>query len=296
MRKLLAEYLSGITRKYIKTFFILCKTIIGLAKWNDFFNRWELVRINSRLRLFKTLYLNLRTLPIKQALRIPVLVYGKTSLISLKGKILIPKTNQYGLLQIGITDPVRSLDATNLIQIDGELHIAQGTVFRQGIKLGVLQNSLLKLDENVYIGDNNTIISAKSIVFGKNTRVGNNTTLMDTDFHYMINVKDRTVRNNKVGIEIGEANWIGSWCTIKKGTKTPKYTTVAGPYSMLSKDYTKTINEYCIIGGSPAKILAEGYRRINRINSENEITKHYRASSVLFQLADDIEIKTFCVD
>jgi acetyltransferase-like isoleucine patch superfamily enzyme len=294
MINLFKELFSDFLRKYIKTLILFFSSIIGLMKWSDFFARWELVRRSSRLKLIQTVYINFRTLPFKEAIKIPVLIYGKTKFISLKGNILFSTNVCYGMLIIGDCDPIRSYDSVNLIDLEGDLMVDIGNVLRQGIKLRVAQNGKIVLNKNVFISDNNTIISNKLILFGANTRVGNNVTFMDTDFHYMVNVNTREIKNNVNSIIIGESNWIGGWCTIKKGTVTPKGTILAGPYSMMSKDYTKLIQENSIIGGSPAKLLVEGFRRISSLKSETLVGNYYASNSEMFTLDSNIEIEGFC--
>jgi acetyltransferase-like isoleucine patch superfamily enzyme len=201
---------------------------------------------------------------------------------------------RYGVLKIGVMDPIRSYGDINVISMKGLLYVFSKTVLRQGIRLQIGEHAKVTLEENVYIGDNNTIIAGKTIRIGKNTRVANNVVFMDTDIHYMINVYNREVKDNIGTIEIGEGNWIGSWCTIKKGTKTPDYTVVAGPYSMLSKDYTKIVNKYSVIGGCPAKLITEGFRRINNHESEKMLSEYYLLADNIFTLNETIDINYFC--
>jgi acetyltransferase-like isoleucine patch superfamily enzyme len=296
MKNLFREYFFLFFRKYIKTVVLFFYSIIGLMKWRDFFSRWELIRRSSRLKVGQTIYINFRTLPFNKAIQIPILIYGKTTFISLKGNIHNNCKTHYGMLKIGVCDPIRSYDSANLIDIEGNLLIDSGTVLRQGIKLRIAAKSNVVLQKNVYIGDNNTIIANELIHFGANTRVGNNTTFMDNDFHFMVNMNTREIKNNVKAIIIGENNWIGGWSTVKKGTKTPTGTIIAGPYSMVSKDYGKLIKDYSIIGGSPAKLLAEGYRRVNSIASETNIYAHYALSnSEIYSLDTDTDIEHFCI-
>lgn len=63
-------------------------------------------------------------------------------------------------------------------------------------------------------------------------------------------------------VVLGDYNWIGNKTTIKKGVKTPNHTTVAGSYSLLTSDYTKSIPEYSVIGGIPAKLIVSKTSRV----------------------------------
>ncbi|MCF0178478.1 MAG: hypothetical protein HUJ90_07600 [Bacteroidales bacterium] len=79
---------------------------------------------------------------------------------------------------------------------------------------------------------------------------------------------------------------------IKKGTVLPTGTILAGPFSMVSKDYSKTVPEYSIIGGSPAKLIGSGYRRVNNAESQVMLDKYYDENSEVFVFKGDID--NFC--
>jgi hypothetical protein len=93
---------------------------------------------------------------------------------------------------------------------------------------------------------------------------------------------------------IGEQNWNGSYCMIKKGTKTPKGIIIAGPYSMTNKDYTAIIHEYSLIAGAPAKLLAQDIRRVNNIESEALLNKYFRENTEPFSVHNN-QIDGFCL-
>ena len=52
---------------------------------------WRMEKFFSRTRIrwFKTLYINFRTLPFSQAIRLPIWIYGPVKLYCLSGKIKI---------------------------------------------------------------------------------------------------------------------------------------------------------------------------------------------------------------
>lgn len=258
---------------------------------NSLIYHWHAPHVNW----IKTLFFNFMTLPFKEAMRLPVVIYGPCSIGSIMGQVKLKSTVHYGMLKIGLSDQVRSRHSKSYISIDGILEIDEDTTLRKGIHLQIRENGILRLCKSAYIGDNNTIITECFIEIGHSVRIGNNTTFMDTDFHYIINTKNREVKYNKKPIVIGENCWIGGWCTIKKGTKLPKGTIVAGPYSMTSKDYTNKIAECSLIAGSPAKVLVEGMRRINNKQSDKEIVKYYKDNEGIFVLQQDRNLDDFCM-
>lgn len=249
----------------------------------------------NRINWFKTLYINLCLVEIKHAFKFPILVYGNCTLYNCKGKVCFKTDVRRGLLNIGLTDPVRSFNSKSFLDINGNLIIGKNVTLRRGINLQILHGAKVVLNDFTYIGDNCTIIARKNIQIGYGTRVGNNTTFMDTDFHFIINTATKEVKNNVKEIEIGDYNWIGGNCIIKKGTKTPKGTILAGPFSMIGKDYTERIPEYSIIAGSPAKLLCSNFRRINNDVVEREMWREFEKGIEVFRFNNNTSIDDICL-
>lgn len=261
----------------------------------DLINKFLGATCRSRVNVPKTLLINFMTQGFFKAIHFPILIYGPCKIQKLSGRIIIPVDNngkiKMGRLKIGICDPLRSIHNKSYICIIGNLIVGQEVVIRRGISLSVWGN--LVVDDNVYIGDNCTIIATDSINIGKGVRVANNSTFMDTDFHYLIDLKTRKVRCNHAPIEIGDNCWIGGNCVIKKGSKLPQGTILAGPFSMVSKDYTSRIPEFSVIAGSPAKFLRDGLRRVNNYKSDIAITKDLNEKGE-FVLDKNVDINDFC--
>ena len=247
------------------------------------------------LNRFVTLYVNIRTLPLKDALKFPILIYGKCYAVNLKGSIIFKSKIEKGLLIIGRTDPVRSFDGSSILNIIGDIVIENRAEFRRGFHLQVNPGATFEIGDEVVIGDNTTVICTKSIRLGKYTRIGNNCTFMDTDFHYIVNTTSKAVRTTFKSIQIGENNWIAGYNVVKKGAITPKGTIVAGPYSMIGKDYTSKIGEYCIIGGSPAKLIAENYRRINNSLWQEKLHKYFKEKTEPYFFPEGTDLDKVCV-
>lgn len=253
-----------------------------------FHNRQEFNKINW----FKTLEINFFLFPFSIAIKFPILIYGKCKLGVLNGTVKFNEIPKKGMLKIGITDPFRSIESTSFVQIQGTIELGSQVVLRRGLHLVVLGK--LSLGNHVYVGDNNAIYVKNNIIIGRGTRIGNNTTIMDTDFHYIVNTMENSIKDNNAPIEIGEQNWIGGNCTIKKGTRTPKGTIIAGPYSMVGKDYTSLIKEYSLMAGSPAKLLIENVRRVNNTESEKVLYEHFKKTTEQYIIPHD-KIETFCL-
>ena len=249
---------------------------------------------SKRLNLFSTLYVNFSQFRFKEAIKTPVLIYGKCKIVSLKGKISFEMPCKKGLLVIGRTDPVRSLDCVSVLNIKGTLKLKGKVEIRRGIHAQIDKDAELALGENAFLGDCITLICKKNISIGKNSCIGNNCTLMDTDFHYMVNLKSKSVHNATLPIEIGDNCWIAGYNVVKKGAKLPEGTIVAGPYSMVGKDYSTIIEHYSIIGGCPAKLIREGYRRIFNNKVQKMLHEHFSSSEDSFVFSDDVNLDLIC--
>lgn len=249
----------------------------------------------NRLNITKTILINFLYLPFIQAIKLPILIYGGCRISLFQGgRIKIKDKIRYGMLIIGESDPVRSCFNKSFINIAGTLVVGDKVTLRRGINLSIFHGACLNMGSATYIGDNNTIICADSITISPYTRCGNNTQWMDSDFHYIINTQSRVIKKNTKPIIIGENNWIGAWCVIKKGTQTPKGTILAGPYSMIGKDYCKLIDPYTLIAGAPAKELVKNIRRVQNLNSEAELSKYFEKGETQFILPNDVDIDLFC--
>jgi acetyltransferase-like isoleucine patch superfamily enzyme len=85
----------------------------------------------------------------------------------------------------------------------------------------------------------------KKIIIGQNVRCGNNTMIMDTDWHW---TDPRTGPNAPV--EIGDNVWLGINVTVTKGVTIGENTLVAA-----GSIVTKSLPANVIAGGIPAKVI-----------------------------------------
>lgn len=250
----------------------------------------------SKINWLKTIYVNFMMFPFRTAIKLPLIIYGPCKIGPLKGKISINGLVQRGLISIGASDPIRSCGNISYLEIFGNVEFEGFAYFQRGIRLSIKENANVYFGDNVFFGDNCTIVSFYKICIEKNTRIGNNVTIMDTDFHFVINVLDRNVKSNQKEIHIGKNNWIAGWTVVKKGAKTPEGTIVAGPFSMIGKNYIDKIPAYSLIGGSPAKLLAENVRRVNNSNSQIKLAEFFKDDkNAVYHLSEEINLNDFCV-
>lgn len=234
-----------------------------------FFNileeKWNMPSIN----LLKTIYINFRCLDISKALRMPIFVYQNTQLISLRGRVEFKGAVSPKLIKMGWDYRYRSNGKTR-IRIDGVLIFEGKCTIGAGSNIAVFHNAVLSIGSDTGIWENCLIYCMKRISLGKSVCITFQTSIMDSDFHYMINNESRTISPRSKPIIIGNYVWIGNRANIKKGTVLPDYTTIASSNTLLSKDYTD-IPPYSILGGIPAKVISHGLIRV--WNNEVERTR-----------------------
>lgn len=210
------------------------------------------------------LYFNFKMLPLKQAIRLPFDFCHKVKFKRLSGKIIIDEsTISRAMIRIGahgsdmFDGTFTILDIAGTLLIKGE-NISIGT----GSLLRIEPNGVVELNVGVVIGAKNIVLCEQHIYIGEQTISSWNCQLMDTDTHSIINIDSGDVLPRSHPIKIGRHCWIGNNVLVNKGTILPNDTIVAS-YSLCNKDYGNMIPENSIIGGIPAKKLAENKRRNN---------------------------------
>ena len=232
-----------------------------------------------RLRLLKTGYVNLRCLPIRQAIHLPIKIYGRFAIHAL-GEIRIESPRivsgmiKFGKFNNKSARPTRVANHGTII-FKGHVDIWEGVLLELGF------GARLEIGDDVILGENLNIMLRKSCTIGDHCRIAFDTQIMDSDFHYMVNMETGVIKDCSAPVEIGSYNWIGNKTTIKKGTKTPDYTIVAGSNSLLSKDYKELGGglSYIVLAGCPAKIIGSGVRRIFNFEWEHILAEHFKKTS-----------------
>ena len=201
--------------------------------------------------LHKSIYVNFRVLPFKDAIKLPIIVSRKTKLSSLSGRVILDK-NKTGIIRIGFGN-VRLIDFAyerSILHLEGTIHFRGKCKIGKASKIEVGACGYLDIGENFTISAKSKIICHKSIKIGKDSTFAWDSLIMDTDYHDIYNDNEECINADKE-ILIGEKVWIGTRSTILKGSVIPDHSIVAAN-SLVAKMYD---DEYCILAGNPAKIV-----------------------------------------
>lgn len=249
---------------------------------------------HHRLSLSKTLYFNFKSLPFKQAIRLPVFIYHGTSIYNI-GKIEINSTDIFqGMIQWGKLG-YKSVGKGKIanfgkIEFSGPVFFGGGCIIENAGKMTFMGDT--------QIGEGTMMLIRDYLEIGRYTRIGFLSFFMDSDDHYTVNMVTGKVARNKAPIVIGKYNWIANKTVVKKNTITPDYTIVASSNTLLSKDYTEN-GPFCVLGGVPAKVIAKGIRRIYNFKAEAELNEYFKAhpeaKSVSIDKTED-ELNRYCLE
>ena len=242
---------------------------------NKFFSKIEHFCYSSKINPFATLYINFRCLPFRLACKLPIFIYGRITFQSLSGIISIKTDNiKPGVITIGRRWCRAHCHTT--ICLNGLLECGDDVRIDGGTEIHIEKDATLSIGKGSRIYEDCMIFCYEKIEIGNYASVTYHSNIFDTDFHYIIDTYTYKICKHTKPIKLGKYNWIGNKTTIKKGTITSDYTIVAASYSLLCKDYTMYDVKYPILGGSPAKLIGYGKRRIYNWDNQSMIDKHFQ--------------------
>lgn len=203
---------------------------------------------------FKSIYFNFKYLPLRQAIKLPVLISGKVYLRKTYGKIFIDAPIKTGLIQIGFGDTGIFDDkrSRTIWEVSGTVIFKGRCFIGHGSKVTVGENGILTFGDNFSMTAESSIIAFKEVTFGNDCLLSWEILIMDTDFHKLKN-KNANIINDPYPILIGNKVWIGCRCTILKGAVIPDNCVLAAN-SLLSKSLNL---ENTLYAGVPCKAIRE---------------------------------------
>lgn len=208
------------------------------------------------LALPRSLWWNLRLLPLCQAVRMPILVSHRTRIMGFNGRLRLDAEHpKMGLVKIGFATFQGSdfqRDRT-MLDIYGTLHIVGYCAIGAGSSIEVSEGATLTLGDDFHLGPRSLIICHREITFCDHTLTSWNCSFMDTDQHELVDDEGRCVNPDRP-IVIGEGCWFGCHSMVTKGVHLADGTTV-GAASRLAGRYEEPDT---VIAGNPAKVVRRG--------------------------------------
>lgn len=231
------------------------------------------------LSIWRTIYFNFRILPFKEAIKLPVFIYGHVHLFGLNGKIKFENTPiKRGMVKIGYNaDSFGLSDHSGFIQLSSKLAtlVFEGPAsISVNTKIRVCAGEL-RFGKYVYIGEGVRIIcNGESIYIGDYTRIAYETIIMNSGFHHVYDSNRKSITRTTRPIRIGTFSWIGNRSSITAGAILKEKSIVCSG-SLINRDYTTFEGENPMLGGSPAKVIGCGYKRIFSPQYEEKIIQWF---------------------
>ena len=215
-------------------------------------------------------------MPLRQALKLPIFVYGRPKFYSTFGHVRFPEKCKMGMVHFN-----ESVAGGPQCEVgNSELNIWGTLVFRGKCSIGTSNKINVGEDGVLDFGDHSkvtifcNITAYKEVLVGHHSWIVHRCQVFDTSYHYTASFGSMGGQVRKIArpVHIGNYCWICNSTTVTAGVTIPNKTIVASN-SLVCKDMS-SIPEESLIGGSPAKLLSTGIRRVEK--NEVEINQYFR--------------------
>lgn len=228
--------------------------ILGFFKI-DFINT---IRINAKL-------------PLKQAIKLPILLYN-SRIDSLRGQIIIDNKDVcFNMISLGKRSSILNIrkNGIGISLSKGSTLIFKGPGYMgNDSSIETRLNGELTFEKNFGITSNFKIACEKNIIIGDNFSSSWEVGIYDTDFHNLYNLENKQTLDSSKAIFIGSDVWVCNRSLILKGSYLPDRSIVSSN-SLVNKNFeNKPKNS--IYAGVPAKLIKTGYTRKEFIEFEKE--------------------------
>lgn len=213
-----------------------------------------------QLSLYKTLRTNFQLFPFKTAIKLPIfLLRGTTIEIGKEASVTLNCAYKTGLIWIGgLNTKWIPKGSSNNVSIDGNVVVSGRVCIGYNANVIVGKGAKLIFGGENYINHDSKIFAHDEIILEYGSRVGWNSQICDTAFHY-ISV-DNVVSRKTKPIYIGREAWVSSYCNVGRGSVLPDHS-ILSTCSLLNKDFSES-GTNLLIAGIPAKVIKTNVHRI----------------------------------
>lgn len=233
--------------------------------------------LKDKGNLYKTLWVNSYYFSFKEAMMLPIFVYGKTDITNHTGKILLECPAKTGLIKIGRSYSGiygRYTTAQTRFAIDGKLILKGNVNIAAGCKFVIRSWGTVTLGKDFWFSPECKLCCrSTSITIGDGFISSWESQIFDSNFHYII-YDDSYVKYTDEPVYIGNNVWVGNRVTIMKGTKINNKCIVAAN-SLVNKNFLDE-GECCLFAGAPAILTRKNVQMFRTITSEWKINNYFR--------------------
>ena len=204
-----------------------------------------------------SIYFNFHYLPIRQAVKLPVLLY-KPHLHELKGEFVIDtKFIRPGLIKLGFPRSYLYPNSGVVFENGGGKIVVRGSVdVGNASAISIGQKGTLILKQNMSATAAFKLVCYHKIEIGENALFGWDSLIMDTDLHSVIvvdeNRKEIDRSKGYLPIIIGGDVWVGNGCLILKGSRISDHTVIAARTTLKRGD---EFPPYSMVAGNPPRVV-----------------------------------------
>ena len=239
-----------------------------------------------RINWLKTIYYNFRTLPLHQALRIPIII-GYNVKVNKMGNINLNTKASPGMISISVIkiDGWESNAEKTIISNYGQIIFGGRAKIHPGVRLVVYPDAHLVMGNRVLLGSMTKLICCKSITLGSDIRISWNCQVFDSDLHFLYNKKTEKIYERTKPVTIGSDTFVGNNVTIGKGTQLANGTVISC-CSKVSGDFSQG-GEGQLLTGNPAHCIGTGYEMTSGWFPEQELEISRRVEEQRSSTNDD---------
>lgn len=257
-----------------------------------------ILRMLLRLNIYKMLRINFALLPFTQAVKLPMVVFGKLKLDGLQGKVVFDCPVKYGTVIIGkCMDNMPIETSTTRLLVRGTLRFKGHCIINHSANVVVWKGSEMVIGNYVMIASGVLLKSACGVVVGDYTRIASGSFVMDTNVHAIKDITTGKVKRISKPIEIGKCCWLAMNTSVTAGAKIPDYS-ISTRNSVINRDYTEAGQIGCLLAGAPAKIIKSNVQRIFDLKTEAEIMQYFHdnpqaefyESTPGFEIVENIDV------
>ena len=238
-----------------------------------------------------TLYLNFRSFSLRQAVKLPVFVYGWPKLFSLYGSMECSGRCSMGMVKINQTNtgcpsaPGTSTAINNWGKIIFHGHVLIYT----GCKICLSMEGVLEMGEGSKIMPCCNVTAHEYVKIGEQSRIAHRSQILDSNYHYVANFIKKKIPLYHRPIIIGDYCWVCNSSTVAAGAVIPDKTIVASN-SLVNRDMSD-IPEESIIGGIPAKLISTGFRKVESNKLQKDLSGYFfnHPEAKYYPIPDDFD-------
>lgn len=206
-----------------------------------------------RINWLSSLYFNFHYLPLRQAVKLPVVLF-KPKLLKCKGEVIIESdTIKTGMIQLG--EHLVSLYPNVGIVWEnkgGQVIFNGKCIIGSSSAISIGEKGICEVGDNFRATSGLKLTSHYHIQFAENVLIAWEVIIMDTSFHRLKDMNGDFKNKGYGAISIGKNNWITARSMVLSGTKTPDYC-IIGAGSVLNKDYSG-FPTHILLAGNPVEM------------------------------------------